>query len=139
MPQRLEDGLPLARLLPPVLGPVGRAIESPAPDHIPDQLWDLPAVEEEDLFFVVEESSCGDHRAELSHLVPEVGVVEVLAVEVVVLYEREDLAGEADELVELVLLGPAEQRLVLARDSLPLGDDPCHVAVDVLSALALWM
>ena len=89
----------------------------------------------EDVLLLGQEPESCEESAELAHLVPEEREVAVLDVEVVVLDEREDRAGERQALVERPAFLLGQEGAVLLGDPLSLGQHPLEGARDVLARL----
>ena len=109
--------------------PVDRAARRraarPRQPEVGERLVHLVDVEVEDVVGALEEAVLGHDRADLAHLVEEQRRAPVLDEELVPLGVREDVAAEAEHLLErLPLLVGAEQLRVLGRDPVALGQQP---------------
>ena len=104
--------------------PSGGVPAAQASDDVGERLVDLGVVQVEHVVGLGEHALRGEQRAERLHLLEEPGGEPVLAVELVVLDEREHQAAQAEHLVEggLLVVG-AEQVAVAAGDPLALGDE----------------
>src|SRR4029453_11519742 len=89
----------------------------------------------EHVLLIGQETVAPEQSAELAHLVPEEREVAVLDVEVMVLDERKDRAGERQALVERLTLAVGQERPVLLRDPLSLRQHLLERARDVLGRL----
>jgi hypothetical protein len=83
-----------------VAGSQRRPTSGPGQHHVRQRLLDLQVAEVEDVLDVLEHPAPHEQGTELAHLVEEAAREPVLAVELVVLHEREDDLAQPKHLVE---------------------------------------